>query len=367
MQPYDLTNLVFLVNYQGTVEPCSGAMARTSHHLRTTTGDLMKFDGFRAHLQGKNITESKIAAALSIVSDFNDYLDKRGKSTENATRDDFYEFSTHLIDNGMNNQDNYVNLLRFGHFTNNNVLIIATMEILDGSEMIANFSKRLTEEFGVDTRNEIFDGIAMPPLGLPPKKKPEILKKLVERFLMKFDEQTGAEFFAKGLRDKYTDWYESARKSFLQLENIDAYLDYKHQKMVRTLEQHLQEKTLFFTQAVDEQVIEHVKNDRTIEAGIRQGNTVMITKIPYMTSEYLNAKDERKKKYYFCHNPWIREALLDEDQPVPPVFCNCSGGYYKDFWEGVLKQPVRVELLESVIAGNETCKFALHLPEEEKA
>jgi hypothetical protein len=56
--------------------------------------------------------------------------------------------------------------------------------------------------------------------------------------------------------------------------------------------------------------------------------------------------------------------LKEEDQPVDPVFCNCSGGYYKNYWEAVLGQPVKVDLLESVIQGDHVCKFALHLPKE---
>ena len=67
--------------------------------------------------------------------------------------------------------------------------------------------------------------------------------------------------------------------------------------------------------------------------------------------------------YNFCHNPMIREALLDEEQPVSPIFCNCSGGYYKNYWEAVLDHPVEVELLESVMKGDNVCRFALHLPD----
>jgi hypothetical protein len=56
--------------------------------------------------------------------------------------------------------------------------------------------------------------------------------------------------------------------------------------------------------------------------------------------------------------------LKDEDQPIDPIFCNCSGGYYKNYWEAVFDQPVKVELLESVLMGDQVCKFALHLPPE---
>ncbi|MHA2233559.1 MAG: hypothetical protein ACXAB4_13840, partial [Candidatus Hodarchaeales archaeon] len=292
------------------------------------------------------------------------FLAKTENSAETATYDDLHSFSAHLIENSNNSYENYVALLRFGYFRKNNPLIIASMELVDGSEMIANFSQRLIEEYGENVRNEIFDNSPVPPLGLHPKKKPEITKKLVNRLLAKVGREKAKEFLAIGLRDKYTESYKQARKTFLQTANIDDFLKIIYQELLKTLDQHLQEKTLFFTQAVDESVIAHVQNDPTIEGGIREGNQVVITKIPYMTKQYLETTKEREKRYYFCHCPWVREALLEEDQPIDPIFCHMSGGYYKNYWEAVLDHPVKVELLESVIKGDTVCKFALQLPPE---
>ncbi|MCG3219548.1 MAG: hypothetical protein KAR35_11085, partial [Candidatus Heimdallarchaeota archaeon] len=132
---------------------------------------------------------------------------------------------------------------------------------------------------------------------------------------------------------------------------------------VKTMEKHAKEKTLFYTQEVDEKVVEHVKADQSIEGGIRDGNKVFITKIPYETKLWYEATDEKQKIYHMCHNPWIREAILENHDEIPTCICNASGGYYKNFWEAVLGEEVEVELLESPLTGGEKCKFILHLPE----
>jgi hypothetical protein len=237
------------------------------------------------------------------------------------------------------------------------------MEHLDGSEMFPNFSKRLIDEYNEKTRNEIFRDLDVPPLGLHPKERPVYTKNLVERFIQKFGEEESIKFFAIGLRDKYTESYKQPRENYLKTPSIDDFLDQKRIKFMKTLKEHEIEKSLFFTQRIDKSVIEHVERDPTIESGVRNGKVVTITKIPYMTIPYLKATTKKERTYYFCHNPMIREALLDEEQPVSPIFCNCSGGYYKNYWEAVLDQPVEVELLESVIKGDNVCRFALHLPE----
>jgi predicted hydrocarbon binding protein len=46
------------------------------------------------------------------------------------------------------------------------------------------------------------------------------------------------------------------------------------------------------------------------------------------------------------------------------TFCNCSAGFHKKPFEVAFGQPVKVEVLESVLLGGERCRFAIHLPEE---
>ncbi len=325
----------------------------------------MKLGGFKEFLQERKLDQNKIAAAIDIINEFDELLSKSKKSVENITYNDLHNFSAYLIEKKKNSFDNYVNLLRFGYFKDNKQVIIASMEVIDGGEVIENFSKRLVEEFSEEVRNEIFDDIEIPPLGLHPTKRPEITRKLIERFISKVDHDKCIAFLANGLRDKYTDSYKPAREKFLKARNIDEFLEIKSQDFIETLTKHRDEDSLFFTQEIDDSVLKFIKNQQGMtEAGIREGNKVIITKIPYMAKQFLSETDEKKKKYYYCHCPWVREALLEDDQPVDPIFCNCSGGYYKNFWEAVLDRPVRVELLNSVLRGDEVCKFALHLPQE---
>ena len=75
-------------------------------------------------------------------------------------------------------------------------------------------------------------------------------------------------------------------------------------------------------------------------------------------------EDPQKKRYLACHCPWARESLNREDVDVPPVFCNCSAGFHKKYWEVVLDQPLKAEVIETVLSGAEVCRFAIYLPDE---
>ncbi|MFW9982775.1 MAG: hypothetical protein ACFFE3_12785, partial [Candidatus Thorarchaeota archaeon] len=319
-------------------------------------------NSFREYLKGQNLNKDQIEESISIVSRFRNFLLKSGKELETASYNDLYDFSDTLMADTTNTIENYISLYRFGIFQKNSELIIATLEIIDGREMIENFYNRLNEEFDQQVRDEIFEGIGIPPLGIRPESKPEITKKLVERFLTKFGEETAKTFFEIGLRNRYTQSYAAPSQLFSETNDIDEFLKQRHENLVATLQNHFEEETLFFIQEIDEEVISYVRARPTIEGGIREGNRVIITKIPYLAKQFIHATNDKMKRYYFCHNPWIRDALKEEDQPINPVFCGCSAGYFKNFWDAVLGLPVRVEVLKSVINGDAICEFALHLP-----
>ncbi|MBU7018961.1 MAG: hypothetical protein HXS44_15740 [Theionarchaea archaeon] len=324
----------------------------------------MDEEGFRKFLEERKIDEDIIKSSITLVKDFNQFLKKKG--IETPSKEDFYEYSTHLIDHKKNTPENYVALLRYGFFTHNNQLCIAAMEVLDGREVMENFSKRLSEEFGEDFRDNIFGDLPLPPLGLHPKEKPEYTKKLMTRLEGTLGDSC-ALFLNRGLRDRYEEWRKPDRERFLKSENIDEFLRNKREMYIKELEEHLKNGSLYFTQEITKEVLEFIKNDPLIEVGVREGDTIRVRKIPHMAKEYLAESDNQKKGYYYCHCPWVKEALLEKEEPISPVFCNCSAGYYRAYWEIVFDQPVKVEVLESILNGDPVCTFKVHIPKDIKA
>lgn len=114
---------------------------------------------------------------------------------------------------------------------------------------------------------------------------------------------------------------------------------------------------------VDETIIEEIVARGWGLAGIRQGNTIVATKIPksgYLV-QYMQSADPEQRRQYYCHCPRVRDALK-MGAGISPTYCYCGGGFYKGIWEEILGQPVQVELLSSVLAGDDTCSFAIRLP-----
>ncbi len=321
-------------------------------------------ENFKEYLQKRDIKEKQIDASIKLIEELYSFLEDQNETLENATEESFYRFSEILIENRRNTFEAYAALYRYGSFLKNKSMIITYLEILDGREMMPNFYERLQSEFSQEVADEIFEGVGIPPLGIRPSDKARFTKIIVNRFLAKYDSETCKTFFENGLRDKYTDSYIQPAQTYKELSNIDEFLRIRHQNLVDQLERHLKEDSLFFTQEITEEVLAYVKARLSIEGGIREGNRVTITKIPYQAKQYLEETDEKMRRYYFCHNPWIRDALKEEEQPIDPVFCGCSAGYFKNFWESVLGQSVHVEVIKSIINGDNVCEFVLRLPND---
>lgn len=97
-------------------------------------------------------------------------------------------------------------------------------------------------------------------------------------------------------------------------------------------------------------------------AGRLEGNKIIATKIPksgYLM-EYMKETDPVKKRAIYCHCPRIRDALKT-GVTISPTYCYCGAGFYKGIWEEILQKPVKVEVLESVMKGDDVCKIAISL------
>ena len=105
-------------------------------------------------------------------------------------------------------------------------------------------------------------------------------------------------------------------------------------------------------------------------AGVVEGSTVIATKIPKSgnLAAYLQESDPLRRRQLYCHCPRVRDVLAVGEsrwpREVAATYCMCGAGFYKGIWEEIVQAPVRVELLESVLKGDEVCKVAVHLPRE---
>jgi hypothetical protein len=319
--------------------------------------------GFRVFLAKRNLTEKAVKAHISIVKEFEEYLKKRDGDNEidKAKPNDFDDFTEILMKEGRDTFDNMLALARYVLFTDNKTLTVHTLELIDGADVMENLSTNLKQKAGEAKWREIFGDIKLPSHITLPKDKPKITKKVMERLEAKLDKAKCREVLSSNLHFVPDEAFKASKKAFQESKNIDNFLHNRHVEYVEELSEHAKEETLYYTQEVDDEVVEYVRKTPTCQVGVRDGDVIYVTKIPYMTKKYLHENNEKMKRYYACHCPWVREAIKSGTE-ISPEFCYCSAGFEKRLWDVIFDRPVKADVLQTVLKGDLICKFAIHIP-----
>lgn len=323
--------------------------------------------GFINQLRKRNLDKEAIKASVRAVKEFEDFLKEksRNKDPGSVAVIDLYSYVEQLIKKKKNTVDNLIALWSYSLFKGNKKGAIALIQLVDGHFIMSTLSEKVKQTVNGDKHAKIFEGIEFPPLRTQNKDKPEITKKVMERLESELDRETRRQVLSSGLHagNEIKESLKPEREEFLKSKGIDDYLKNRHKEYVEELEEHRKKKKLYWTQDVDKSVVEYVRNTPTCQVGKREGDIIYVTKIPYMAIKYLREKDEKKKRYYYCHCPWVREAILT-DLKIPTDFCYCSAGFEKSLFDVIFDQPVKADVLQTVLKGDPICKFAIHIPKE---
>jgi hypothetical protein len=106
-------------------------------------------------------------------------------------------------------------------------------------------------------------------------------------------------------------------------------------------------------------LLELMHGDPFLNPPERDGRIVYITKAPRDPERFAAATTADERRRTFCHCEYIRAAV----GPVSPTYCYCGAGWVRQIFEGILRQPVRVEVIHSVLQGDDCCRLAVHLPD----
>jgi hypothetical protein len=93
------------------------------------------------------------------------------------------------------------------------------------------------------------------------------------------------------------------------------------------------------------------------EKPLREGRVIYSTK--KLRDPQAQTEAEKRRAYCFC--PIVRDRL---DQGMSTTFCYCGSGWFRRQWEGALGRPVRIEIAQSIVKGDDVCQFAIHLPDD---
>lgn len=318
---------------------------------------------FKEYCVKRRLDAKATAEALEYVRDFEKYLKLPGKTFDSVSVADAKKHVAELIKRGLNTTDRLLTLARYSYLIQKDEVYIYFSAIFGSDRILANLAKRLAGIAGQDAEKKVFGDLEVPPVGSAPEAFPETTKCLMQRLENALPPAVCRQVLAGNMHGVSADGFSEEKELFRQSKTIDEFLAALHARSIAVLEKHLAEGKLWYEQRITKRVIEFVKGNQEILGGIRKGDRIFITKIPYAPDDYLQETDPRLKRYYACHCTFVRSALKEGTPAISPTWCYCSGGYEKFLFDVIFEEPVEVEVLETPLAGHSRCRFALKIPE----
>ena len=319
---------------------------------------------FREYLTEKNVDEEQAKIFVRRLQELKKFL--KSNKIDTLPPGKILEYTQSLVEADSDTVLEFLRaLIQYANFTKHYDYVIEIIDIAEAYNAMDNLYQRIGEQHGEKVRDDIFAGIEIRPLGIDPETKPVFTKVVMQRLEEKLSEDKTIELLAPCLHGRPLEGAKRDREDLIRLGDIDEFLALKHQEFFERVKQHQQDGTLEYAQYVDEDVVDYVIHALTIATGVREGDKIISTKIPYQTIKYLAADSDRMKRYYYCHCAWVRGAIKNGDEhEISPNFCHCSAGFTKMYWDVIFDQPVKVEPIETALTGALHCKFAIQIPKE---
>ncbi|NHJ31552.1 MAG: hypothetical protein FK732_01700 [Asgard group archaeon] len=205
----------------------------------------------------------------------------------------------------------------YGKATGNTNLIANANRLLGRGTWLSRLEETLNEHVGEELQQKIMEA------GGPIKQTSTTARKAVWAKCMmdcleaNVDEKTCKKILTNNLHFKSpkSPSFKKLKRMYEKSGSIDVVLQYLHDKW---------KKTIGDRYGYDSQEYKYVEADPTIEAGVRKGNIVYVSKIPFQIKQFIETDDEQMKRYHYCHCAWVRDSIKKpKEEQVSVTFFNC--------------------------------------------
>jgi hypothetical protein len=95
-----------------------------------------------------------------------------------------------------------------------------------------------------------------------------------------------------------------------------------------------------------------------------RGNVIYKRMNPFSLESYEKVTTPAKCCKVYCHCAFAHQDLEEVPSKLSPIFCFCRADLYRQLWEGIVGQPVKIKYVETLLRSNNQCSFGITLPLE---
>ncbi|HPJ24131.1 MAG TPA: hypothetical protein PK113_04395, partial [Bacillota bacterium] len=309
-----------------------------------------------------NIPEQEMQEAMDLIMELNNVIEIDIDAVNETHLD---ELILYLVKNDLNSVKNFVVLMRYFRVLDRKELFIHLTKYTGMLNVMESIIDRLKTFHGEEKAKEILGDFKPPYLGTPPMALPDYVNRLMVLLDAKLKPEETERVLAGNNHHVPKEAMIPEKVEYENSHDFESYLKERHARKVKELKEHYEQNKVWFEQIITPEVIDFVASNQEVLSGVLKDETLYITKIPYDTLAYLNALTETDKKYYACHCPFAREAVKAGKKDISGRFCYCSAGFAKFPFEIILDQELKIKVLNSVLMGDDFCRFSIDMKDVE--
>ena len=310
----------------------------------------------------RKVDPETIEQMLGFIFELEEHLKQEGKTFDDCDVSLLRDYVSILIREGKNSPERLLAVARYAAFRKKPELFIHLAAILNSYDILPSVEKRLGQIVGHPSREVVFYGWERPPLGTPPEEYPQWTSRIVDRMEKELTAEQCREVMTWNYHEIPSEAFRSKKVRFRSAASLDEFLEDEHQRLIEELTNCLRSGKVWYEQQVTPDFVSQVASDQRMQTGVRQGDRIICTKVPFDPIRYYAEKDPVLRRYHYCHCPLVRSAIKNGKPRISSTFCYCSAGFTKVPWEVIFDGPVEVEVLRSVLDGDDRCEFAISIP-----
>lgn len=318
----------------------------------------MNYELFQKRYQKFQVSEEDIQRVAQTIKRYEDYI---GKDVESTDVSDIRNYMNHLIEVNENKYNNVIHLARYFYYVDKKQEYIHMTKYFNSIGVLENIVDRIGRYESTEVMNDFMDKVTLPPFGTDSEKLPSYALDFLEKLHNQLSTSSCHKILAGNNHNIPKEPHLKEKERYEEMESLSAYLKDRHERKVEELTKHYQENKVWFEQIITKEALEYVASNQEILSGVIEEDTLYVTKIPYDIKQFLETEDDVMKRYYACHCSFVRENIKTNQLDMPKDWCYCSGGFAKYPFEILLGQELDVTLLETPLAGDYVCRFAIDL------
>lgn len=320
-------------------------------------------EGFREYLARKGVSEPRLSSAVRNARAFEDWLSRARQAIGNCGSTVLDGYLHYLISEGTNEPERLVDIARYCAYRSRPDLFIHLAGMVNSYDILPLMERRLRERHGNDKCEVVFHGFERPPLGTSTDAYPSLTSRIVQRMEQELSPEQVRSLLAWNYHEIPPEAFKGMKERFEAAASIDEFLASEHRALVEELRDRLRTGQVWYEQEVTQEFIDEVAANQMVQTGVREGDQIVIEKVPFDPKRYYSEQDVSMKRYYYCHCPLVRSSIREGRSLVSSSFCNCSAGFTKLPWDVIFGEETEAKVLRSVLDEDERCVISVRIPE----